>query len=272
VAPPESYLGIETTALERLESEFEEEPGLTVVKVVENSPAAAAGFEVGDRVLTLDEEPLRSPQHLERLVATSPPGTRLTLEVERERRVLVLRPRTVPRLEPRPPPPPARFLETQRLGVEVATLSADESEAHRLPLGEGVKVASFYAGSPLEAAGLERGEVIWKLDGEPLYGPIDFQARVRATEPYQRIGLETVRGRERHALELRTSKRNRSLKYFHFPGVVIYEADPLREETTFGLLLNLFKFTRQRDERTYRIFYFIKWTTGDNEELRPVTP
>ncbi|MBI4587041.1 MAG: PDZ domain-containing protein [Planctomycetes bacterium] len=271
-APLESYLGAHATAVKHLEEREFEETGLSVTEVVENSPAHEAGIQPGDRLLTLAGKPLRTPQQLEAQIASFKPGTEVELEVRRENRKFAVKARTVPRLAPRPAPPSDPFVEDRRLGATVASLTEPEARAENLPLGEGARIIGFYPGSPLEAAGLEKGDVLWKLAGEPVYGGEDFLARLRNVEPDVKVELEVSRRGERRALAVRTSNRLRSLQYFHFPGIVIYEWNPRKKDKTFGVLLNLFKFTRHDEERTYRLFYLIFWTTGDNEELRKVEP
>lgn len=271
-AGSEGYLGAHTTTVSLLEEDPDKEEGIAVTRVVENSPAEAAGVRVGDRLLSLDAVVLRSSRQLEALVAARPPGTEVALEVRRGEAVLSVRARLVARLRPRTAPPVARYLEDRRLGARVATLSTGEAEAEGIPPGEGVRVLSFYPGSSLETAGVELDDVIWALEGEPIYGGEDFIRRARALEPDRKIDLLVSRGGERHTIRARTTDRSRSLHYFHFPGIVIYESDARKEDATFGLLLNIFKYTRHEDERTYRILYIIKWTTGDNEELRRVEP
>jgi hypothetical protein len=59
-------------------------PGVKVLRVVERSPAAAADLRVGDLLHRANTRPLDSPQQLQEAVRDTPPGSPVTLEVERE--------------------------------------------------------------------------------------------------------------------------------------------------------------------------------------------
>lgn len=61
-------------------------PGPTralVAEVVPGSPAAAAGLEAGDVIAAFDGRPVANPRELTRLVAATPPGSHVDVEVAR---------------------------------------------------------------------------------------------------------------------------------------------------------------------------------------------
>jgi predicted metalloprotease with PDZ domain len=63
--------------------------GVLIGKVLEDTPAFAAGIEVGDLILTVDGEPVRSGNGLRRALASTPETT-VTLEVLRDGSLLTL--------------------------------------------------------------------------------------------------------------------------------------------------------------------------------------
>lgn len=76
---------------------YSESGGLRVVEVPERGPAASAGLEVGDRVISVDGEPVRRltmSEVVEKLRGTS--GTYVELELEREGRIVEIRVRRAP--------------------------------------------------------------------------------------------------------------------------------------------------------------------------------
>jgi serine protease Do len=275
-ANPESYLGLRAS-LSAFAGEEEDEadpdlaPGLAVTSVVENSPAEAAGVQAGDVVLALNGEAVRTPAHLEALVAALPPGSELRLEVRRSDEVLLLSALTVPRLAPRAPAPPGRrVLERRRFGVVLEDLTAEEARAAGLAAGDGALVHRLLAGVEPSGDGLEPGDVVVALRGEAVHGPEDFVSLARRLEPGGRVEVVVVRGGARRTLRARVLTPESYVKRFHFPGVVIYERDPRKQATTFGLILNIFKYTRAEDVRTYRFLWFISFSTGTNEALEEV--
>ncbi|PYM15426.1 MAG: hypothetical protein DMD81_15065 [Candidatus Rokuibacteriota bacterium] len=57
--------------------------GAVVAEVVPGSPAASAGIKPADVITAFQQAPIEDPRGLTRRVATTPPGTRVTLEVAR---------------------------------------------------------------------------------------------------------------------------------------------------------------------------------------------
>ena len=65
-----------------------------------------------------------------------------------------------------------------RIGLLVQTLTPDLADAMDLPRGAGALVSQVAPGSPAEAAGIVRGDVIVSMDGEPVRSSADLRARV----------------------------------------------------------------------------------------------
>jgi len=60
---------------------LDEPRGAVVAEVVEGSPAARAGLKQGDVIVSVQGRPVRTPRDLTRAVASTPPGTKVSLEV-----------------------------------------------------------------------------------------------------------------------------------------------------------------------------------------------
>lgn len=87
------------------------------------------------------------------------------------------------------------------LGTSIAEVN--EELAERLgsvfgpAAGNGVQVADVLKGGPAEAAGLQRGDVIVRLDAQPIWGVRQLQRTVRAQPINGRVVLSVLRGRSR---------------------------------------------------------------------------
>ncbi|WP_455372272.1 DegQ family serine endoprotease [Limibacillus halophilus] len=140
--------------------------GVVVNKVYDSGPAAAAGLQAGDVILTAGGQPVPDVDSLRFRFATGVLGESLPLSVWRERgEVAVEVPLQAP---PRVPEPDERVLEGNHplAGAKVANLSP--ALAEELEIGsewEGVVVLGVYRGSPAARLGLRARDMILTLNG-----------------------------------------------------------------------------------------------------------
>ena len=122
-------------------------PGSVVVKdVADGSPAAEAGFRVGDAITSLDGEPVANGYRLAGLVGIYPEGHRVKVGVRRDGGEMAIEAVLTA---------PVRC----RLGLDLQRPRGGDL----VPRVEGVE-----AGSPAEAAGLQPGDEIVMFDGRRL--------------------------------------------------------------------------------------------------------
>jgi len=86
------------------------------------------------------------------------------------------------------------------LGSEIRDLDATISDALGLTSNDGVLVNNITPGSPADAAGLQRGDVIVSLNGTPIVDPFQIQDRIRELDPGDTVKLvvDTVDGGKRN--------------------------------------------------------------------------
>jgi serine protease Do len=87
-----------------------------------------------------------------------------------------------------------------QLGVIVQGVSSDIAKSLGLTEVRGALVSTVNDGSPAEAAGLKRGDVITALNGEPLADSNELRNRVAATLPGSTVTLRVVREGEEKTL------------------------------------------------------------------------
>lgn len=124
-----------------------DELGPPVVRdVAEGSPAAAAGFRQGDRILRIDGLDVPGPRRLDGLLGVYPEGQRVGIDVDRDGAVVPLE---------------VEFVAARPclVGLELARPRGDDLTP---------RVATVAEGSPAAAAGLEPGDEILELDGRRL--------------------------------------------------------------------------------------------------------
>jgi serine protease Do len=80
-----------------------------------------------------------------------------------------------------------------RLGVQIQDVNAADAEVYSLPSISGVEVVSVSPGTPAARAGMELGDVIVGLDGQPVNTVSELQARVARFQPGDRVDVEFIR-------------------------------------------------------------------------------
>ncbi|WP_372890336.1 Do family serine endopeptidase [Rhodosalinus sp.] len=152
----------------------EDAGGALVAQVTEDSPAAAAGLQAGDVIISIAGEEVEDPRALSFTVAA--------LESGQEVPVTLLRDGSEEQLnitigeqpaglftredQQRQAPEPGEDGDS-RLGVTVAPLTEDLRARAELPDAvDGLVVAGVAPGSPAAAAGLQQGDVIATANGD----------------------------------------------------------------------------------------------------------
>ena len=225
----DSYLGVsleDVTADSVKELDLPAERGVICREVVADAPAESAGLLADDVIIDFNGTRVESARQLQRLVAETPVGRTVTLEVIRAGETRQLE-ATVGRREaaapdfgdlfrnfPEPPrdqapwtpwqppfgrrdqdPRPRMFEPPRlRLGISMQPISGQLAGFFGLTDGEsGVLVESVVADSTAEAAGVKAGDVITQVDGAAVNTPADVQSRIREAEGL--VDLTIVRDR-----------------------------------------------------------------------------
>ncbi|MBK8576707.1 MAG: trypsin-like peptidase domain-containing protein [Elusimicrobia bacterium] len=92
------------------------------------------------------------------------------------------------------------------MGVEILPVDEVLAKQFDLPKAEGVMINSVQPGSPAEKAGLTRGDVIVRFDGQPTPSPEVLRERVGQTPPKKTVGLDVFRDGKKITLSLTTAE------------------------------------------------------------------
>jgi len=156
--------------------------GALVADLVVDSPAQAAGFEVGDIIVGFAGQTVHTSAELPPMVGRTRVGSAVEVDVIRrgESRTILLEigelPDDLMAASPQqaPPPPAAGEAVIERLGLKLRDLTADELGA--IDLDGGVMVDTLSEG-PAADSGLRRGDVITMLN----------QRRVRSVDEFLQV-------------------------------------------------------------------------------------
>ncbi len=175
---------------------FEEaEPGdLRLVKIISGSPAEKAGLTAGDRIISINGDPLKMPVIQIDEAVSWPPGTSVQIGIQRGGKVLNLPvllgegPKS-PRLRFTGMPQPGRSL-----GIKVEDVEDDQRARLGAPAGQGMLIRLVYEGSRAESAGLLPGDLIIEALGRPVGNIHDLWRAREEQGTDQEMQIKVLRG------------------------------------------------------------------------------
>ncbi len=165
--------------------------GALVAKVSPDSPAAAAGLQPSDVILTFDGQPIENMRSLPRAVAATSIGKNVAVELLRKGQHLDLTV-TVGRLpegeeaEDAVKTEDAPALEPERedlLGLSIAPLTDELRERYKIGRAiEGVVITEVKPNSPAAQKNVKPGDVIVEVTQEKVKQPQDVKSRLLAVK------------------------------------------------------------------------------------------
>jgi serine protease Do len=179
------WLGVSIQNVDRDMAEalgIEQKGGVLVAGVSEDGPAAKADIKPGDVIVRFNDNAVDSTGQLRNLVAKTRVGSKVTLDILRDRK-----PRKVSLdLGELPEDAGAQAgsaRESEALGgLEVAALSSRTRSAFEIPddVKSGVVVTDVAEGSSAESEGIQPGDVVLQADRKPVESPAKFTEIFRA--------------------------------------------------------------------------------------------
>src|SRR5919198_2889825 len=245
-----SYLGVDTRDITRdrvAELKLKDETGVEVTIVDQDAPAGKAGIKEHDVILSVNGNKVESVEQLRRMIRELPAGRVVKIGVSRDGHPMNLEVQLaarhsrsisippIPHVAPMPPMPPMPEMDipmsvvvvhsAMRSGLMVENLTPQLGEFFGAKNGEGVLVRSVEKGSRAEKAGFRAGDVIVRVDKNPVHDTGDFSHSLhghRNGEPF-RIGI--IREKKEQTLTLSLPERRQSGEVFEesfdFPDIDI---------------------------------------------------
>lgn len=187
---------------------LDEAQGALVAGVAEDGPADQAGVRVGDVIMSVDGEALDDPKDLPRLVAATPAGTKVAMEVLRGGKTKRLNVR-IGQSESEAELAAATQTgeaEPARLGVQLSTLTPEIRSRYGMEGKDGVLVTKVQRGSPASRAGIRPGQVITMVGQTAVDSPDEVaeavQRAAEAGRPSVLLMIEQGNARRFVAVEL----------------------------------------------------------------------
>jgi len=174
--------------------------GALVAEVEPGSPADKAGLQVSDIILKFNGQAIKDSIDLPRVVGATKPGTKTKLSIWRKgtSRELDVTVGAMPEDEQVAQAPEAK--KSNRAGLMVSELSADQKKA--LKISSGVLVEDAVGAAA--RAGIEAGDVILAVNNQEVNTADDLSRMLG--EGRQRVALLVKRGDSAHYVSLRLDK------------------------------------------------------------------
>ena len=223
-----SYLGVDISDVttERLSAlKLKEEKGVEVTMVDQDAPAGKAGIKEHDVILTMNGAAIESGAQLRRMIHEMPPGRIVTFGLSRDGQPVSVKVQLadkgkefamaghnmnnfhvhVPEIHiPDIDIPSINMVmvtSSARSGLMVENITPQLGEFFGVKNGNGVLVRSVEKGSRAEKAGFHAGDVIVKVDDQPVHDTSDFMHAVKSRNGAA-ISVGVVRDKKEQNLNL----------------------------------------------------------------------
>lgn len=231
-----SYLGVDIDEItsDRLGAlKLKEERGVEVTMVDQDAPAGKAGIKEHDVILALNGTTVESGAQLRRLIRETPPGRIVTLNISRDGQPLSLKVQLADRRKSMawssknnkefkfamPPVPPVPEFDvpvsvvvvhsSMRSGLAVENITPQLAEFFGVKNGNGVLIRSVEKGSRAEKAGFRAGDVVVKVNDQPVHDASDFTHALRSRDG-KPVNVGIVREKREQNLTLTLPERKES--------------------------------------------------------------
>lgn len=175
--------------------------GALIAQVIRGSPAARAGLQVDDVVVSVAGKRVRNSGDLRNRVAHTPVGETIEIEYVRDGRRRTAHPKLAAHPAHRPVHPPATreaededHLSSGRIGIKVRPITRREARELGYPDADGLIMTRVYPDGSAAEAGLVRGEVILRVNRKPVNSYEDFGRVLKGRKPGEPL-LFLVRNR-----------------------------------------------------------------------------
>ena len=245
-------------------------PGVRVRNIVGNGAADSAGIQVGDIILTVNGLPTDHPDVILAL-QNSPPeqaAAESEFNFKVRRNTTVFEATVIGRLISKNPPPQELY-RVDPLATRAGYRSEILNIRNRAEL-VAARVVEFFPGSPLPAANIKAGDLIFSLNGINLNSAQDLISRLNQEfELGENVVLEVYDGRAVTEVPIRLWDPGRRISQFSLWPLFNYSAslNPASNSLTIldFWLFSLYSYQRLEGERSHSIFGLFNFSTDYGE-------
>lgn len=236
-----SYLGVDITDItgDRVNAlKLKEEKGVEVNFVDPDAPAGKAGIKEHDVILSMNGSAVESAAQLRRMIHETPPGRVVTFGISRDGQPVTVKVQLADKhkefafVGPKPGDIHVNIPEihvpdidipsmnmvvvtsSARSGLMVENITPQLGEFFGVKNGNGVLVRSVEKGSRAEKAGFRAGDVIVKVNDQPVHDTSDFSHAVRSRNGNS-VNVAVMRDKKEQNLSLSLPEHKDSSELFN---------------------------------------------------------
>ncbi len=142
----------------------EDQKGVLVSKVFDDSPADKGGIKQGDVIVKFDGKPVHSGHELALIVSQTKVGKKVEVEIVRDGETIVKTVKVGQRKEEQVAQNEETSKAPEELGFEVQELTPELAKQLELKVKKGILVVDVEQGSPAYEAGLRKNDVIVEVN------------------------------------------------------------------------------------------------------------
>lgn len=153
--------------------------GVLVFGVQEGKAADKAGIKEDDIILSVNGDEVNKPNQLQAKIGSNNPGEEVTLVIWRDGKEKTIRVE-LEGLDEELKPVAQEESQSENIStlIGVTVTDLDDRQLSQLELDDGVVVASVKNNSPADKAGISRGDVVFKVDNEPVKSAKQFDSYI----------------------------------------------------------------------------------------------
>lgn len=197
-----------------------ETTGVLITEVGPGTTAEEAGIRRGDYILSVDDEPIDSPQALTEAIDRKDPGDEITLTIWRDSQ----RQQVTARLIATAPDGRAAQRPDLNDGQSTAWLGVLLEDAERAEV-QGARIRSVYPSGPASRAGLRSGDVIVGVAGEDVASSQEAADQIMSLAPNEQVEIEVLRNGEERTIAVTTGTRDEFIDPQPMPEDEEYQED-----------------------------------------------
>ncbi len=211
--------------------ELDEDYGVVINEIIEDSPAEEAGLEEDDIIIAIDGRKIFDSDDLVDLLEDAEEGDKIKLKIIRDddqKTIMVVlgeEPKTSFRRHFNWSSYPGCkniWIYTDQpnsyIGVHLSDLSKQLGDYFGVKKGRGVLITEVEEDSPAEEAGLQAGDIIVAIDKDKVNDTEDVIELVGEAEPGEKIMVAVMREKRSEKIEVTVGERENEYSFGHFDG------------------------------------------------------